>query len=77
VVGGAWALVALTVATVLLRPRAQPQEREELFGLLQLLARNHRLDELHSAREEARDEAEREVRETSRTLVEGILEEAA
>jgi hypothetical protein len=32
VVAGPWAAVALVAAVVLLRPRTQPGEREELFG---------------------------------------------
>jgi Putative Actinobacterial Holin-X, holin superfamily III len=77
VIAGVWGLIALVMAAVLLRPRAQPAEREELFGLLHMLARNHRLEELQSSREEARDEAEREMRHTSSTLVETVLDEAA
>jgi len=77
VVAGAWALVAAVAAAVLLRPRAQPREREELFGLLQMLSRKHRLDELQSSREEARGEAEEEMRQTSAALVKALLDEAA
>src|SRR5205814_1756961 len=77
VVAGAWALVALVGAAVLLRPRAQPREREELFGLLQMLSAGHRLDKLRSSREDARDDAEREMRQTSAALVKALLDEAA
>jgi Putative Actinobacterial Holin-X, holin superfamily III len=77
VIAGGWALLALLAAAVLLRPRAQPREREELFGLLQLLSSGDRLEELQSSREDARDEAEREMRQTSAALVETLLEEAA
>jgi Putative Actinobacterial Holin-X, holin superfamily III len=76
-VAGAWALVAVVATAVLLRPRAQPREREELFGLLQLLSSEHRLEELQSSREEARDEAEAEVRQTSAAVVKALLDEAA
>jgi hypothetical protein len=76
VVAGVWALFAAVAAAVLLRPRAQPREREELFGLLQMLSRNHGLEELQSSREEARDEAEEEMRQTSAALVKALLDEA-
>lgn len=76
IVAAAWAVVAAGVALVLLRPRAQPREREELIGLLQLVSREHRLEELHSSREEARDEADQEVRRTSAALVKALLDEA-
>jgi Putative Actinobacterial Holin-X, holin superfamily III len=76
VVAGAWALIAAVAAAVLLRPRAQPREREELFGLLQLLSSKQRLEELQSSREEARDEAEQEMRQTSAALVQALLAEA-
>jgi Putative Actinobacterial Holin-X, holin superfamily III len=77
VIAGVWGLVSLGIAAVLLRPRAQPSEREQLFGLLQLLARTNRLEVLQSGREEARDEAEHEMRQTSEALVETVLDEAA
>jgi hypothetical protein len=76
VVAAAWTAIAAIAAAVLLRPRAQPSEREEPFGLLQLLAKKHELDELQSSREEARDEAETEVRTTSGALVKALLDEA-
>jgi hypothetical protein len=77
VVAAVWALVAAVMALVLVRPQAQPREREELVGLLQLVSRKHRLEELRSSREEARDRADQEVRETSAALVGALLEEAA
>jgi hypothetical protein len=77
VIAGVWGLVSLVIAAVLFRPRAQPSDRQELFGLLQMLARTNRLEELQSAREEARDEAEHEMRQTSETLVETVFDEAA
>ncbi|TMK72131.1 MAG: hypothetical protein E6G50_04510 [Actinobacteria bacterium] len=73
----AWTIIGLAVAIVLVRPRAQPTEREELFGLLQMLSRDHRLDELQSSREHARDEAEQQMRQTSSALVKTLLDEAA
>jgi hypothetical protein len=76
VVAGAWALVAGIAASVLLRPRAQPREREQLFGLLQMLSSTQGLEELQSARDDARAEAEKEVQQTSSTLVEALLDEA-
>lgn len=77
VVAGVWVLIAVAAAAGLLRPRAQPREREELFGLLQMLSRKHHLKELQSSREVARDEAEEEMRQTSAALVEALLDEAA
>ena len=61
----------------MLRPRAQPREREELLGLVQILARNHELEQLRASREHVRDEAERQMRETAGAVVEALLEEAA
>jgi hypothetical protein len=77
VIAGVWGVIALVGAAVLLRPRAQPREREELFGLLHVLARKHGLEELQASREQARDEAEQEMRQTSAELVETLLDEAA
>lgn len=77
VVAGGWAVIATVAAAVLLRPRAQPREREELFGLLQMLSSTQRLKELQSSREDARDEAEQEMRQTSAALVKALLDEAA
>jgi hypothetical protein len=77
VVAGTWAVLAAAGAAVLLRPRAQPREGENLFGLLQMLSRNHRLDELQSSREDARDDAEEQMRQTSGALVKALLDEAA
>ena len=68
-IAGVSGLLALLFAAVLLRPRAQPRQREEIFGLLQMLSREDRLEGLQSAREEVRDEAEREMRQTSGALV--------
>src|SRR5436190_20390593 len=51
VTAGAWTAVAAIAATVLLRPRAQPSEREELFGLVQLLGTRRQLDALQMSRE--------------------------
>ncbi len=76
VVAGGWAVIAAAAAAVLLRPRAQPRERE-LVGLLQLLSRKHRLKELQARREEGRDEAEKQLRHTSGALVTALLDEAA
>lgn len=76
-VGAAWALIAAAVALTLLRPRAQPREREELVGLLQLMSRKQRLDALQSSREQARDEADQQVRQTSAAVVQALLDEAA
>jgi len=76
-VAAAWTIIGLAVAIVLVRPRAQPTERDELFGLLQMLSRDHRLDELQSSREHARDEAEQQMRQTSSALVKTLLDEAA
>ena len=76
-VAAGWTAIAAVAAAVLLRPRAQPSEREELFGLLQLLAKKRQLDELQTSREQARDEAEGEVRTTSGALVKALLDEAA
>jgi Putative Actinobacterial Holin-X, holin superfamily III len=76
-IAGLWGLIALVVAAVLLRPRAQPREREELVGLLQILARHQHLEELRSSREDARDEAESEMRQTAAELVTTLLDEAA
>jgi hypothetical protein len=76
IVAAAWASIAAVMAFVLLRPRAQLREREELIGLLQLVSRKQRLEELHSSREEARDEADEEVRRTSAALVRALLNEA-
>jgi membrane protein implicated in regulation of membrane protease activity len=76
-VAGLFALLATVAAAVLIRPRAQPKEREELLGLLQMLSRNHRLDELRASREDARAEAEADVRGTSTALVEALLDAAA
>jgi Putative Actinobacterial Holin-X, holin superfamily III len=75
-VAGGWALVAGIAAIVLLRPRAQPRERDELFGLLQMLSRKDGLEELQSSWYDARAEAEQEVRQTSAALVEALLDEA-
>jgi hypothetical protein len=75
IVAAAWALIATVMAFVLLRPRAQPREREELIGLLQLVSRQQGVEELHSSREEARDEADEEVRRTAAALVEALLDE--
>jgi Putative Actinobacterial Holin-X, holin superfamily III len=75
-VGAGWALVAGIGAVVLLRPRAQPREREQLYGLLQMLSSRHGLEELRSDREDARAEAERDVQQTSVALVEALLDEA-
>jgi hypothetical protein len=77
VVAGAWAVVAVVGTAVLVRPRTQPREREELFGLLQMLTRDQGLEELRAASEEARDEAEREMRRSAEALVETLLHEAA
>jgi hypothetical protein len=77
VVGGLFALLATLAAVVLVRPRAQPREREELFGLLQMLSRKHHLEELQTSRLDARAEAEDEVRQTSAALVRALLDEAA
>jgi hypothetical protein len=76
VVAAAWALV-FTVMAYVLRPRAQPREREELIGLIQFVSRKQGLEELHSSREEARDEADEEVRRTSAALVKALLDEVA
>jgi uncharacterized protein with beta-barrel porin domain len=46
------------------------------FRVAAMLSREHRLEELQSAREEVRDVAEREMRQTSAALVESILDEA-
>jgi hypothetical protein len=77
VVGGLFALLAALAAVVLVRPRAQPREREELFGLLQMLSRKHHLEELQTSRKDARAEAEDEARQTSAALVKALLDEAA
>jgi hypothetical protein len=76
-VAGAWASITALAAAVLVRPRARPRESEELLGLLQILARNDRLEEVQSSRRDARAEAEDEVRRTSAALVSALLEEAA
>ena len=77
VVAAGWSVVALVLAAVLLRPRAQPREREELLGLVQMLARDHDLEQLRASREQVRDEAEGQMRETAGAVVEALLEEAA
>ena len=77
VVGGIFALLTTLVALVLVRPRAQPREREKLVSLLQILSRTHHLNELQSSREAARDEADDEMRQTSAALVTALLDEAA
>jgi hypothetical protein len=76
-VAGAWALIALLAAAVLLRPGAHRREREDLLGLLQLLSGTRALEQVQSAREDARDAAEAKIRETSAALVRTLLEEAA
>lgn len=75
VIAAGWALIALLAAALLLRPRAR--EEKELFGLLQMLAHDDSLEELRSSREDARDEAEHEMRQTSSALVTSVLDEAA
>jgi Putative Actinobacterial Holin-X, holin superfamily III len=77
IVAAAWASIALVGAAILLRPRLQPRQREELYGLLRMLSKDHHLDELRRDREEARDEAEREMRQSSAALVTTVLDEAA
>jgi Putative Actinobacterial Holin-X, holin superfamily III len=74
IVAGVWTVIALLAAVILLRPRTQ-SERDELIGLLQILARDHELDALQASREDARDEAEAEMRQTARTLVATLLHE--
>ena len=75
-VAAGWTSVALVGGAILLRPRMQPSEREELYGLLQLLSKNHHLDDLRREREGARDDAEREMRQSSASLVTTVLDEA-
>jgi Putative Actinobacterial Holin-X, holin superfamily III len=77
VVAGAWALLTAIAAAVVLRPRTRPREREELLGLLEILFRDDRLEEVQSSRCDARAEAEAQVRQTSASLVAALLEEAA
>jgi hypothetical protein len=75
IVAAFWGVVVFGAAAVLLRPRAQPRE-QEVAGLLQMLASDEHLSELRSSREEARDEAEGEMRETSSALVRTLLDES-
>ena len=72
-VAGVWTLIGAAVGLIVLRPRAQPREREELVGLIQLVSRRERLGELQSSRKQARDEADQQVRETSAAVVEAAL----
>jgi membrane protein implicated in regulation of membrane protease activity len=67
VVAGAWLLIAVVAAAVLLRPRTKQRE-QEVVGLLQILTSDEKLEELRSSREEARDEAEAEMRRSSNAL---------
>jgi hypothetical protein len=76
VVGAVWAVLAAVGAFVLLRPRAQPREREELVGLLQMVASKDGHEKLQASRRAARDEADEQVRETSDALVRALLDEA-
>ena len=76
IIATGWAAVAIAGALILLRPRMQPREREELFGLLQMLTTTQHLDDLREAREDARDEAESEMRQTSASLVTSFLDDA-
>ena len=76
IIATGWAAVAIAGALILLRPRMQPREREELFGLLQMLTTTQHLDDLREAREDARDEAESEMRQTSASLVTTLLDDA-
>lgn len=74
VVAGAWLLIAAVAATVVLRPRTKQRE-QEVVGLLQILASDEHLEQLRSSREEARDEAETEMRRSSSALVRTLLDE--
>ncbi|MDQ3856831.1 MAG: phage holin family protein [Actinomycetota bacterium] len=74
-VGAVWGALAAVGAFLLLRPRAQPREREELVGLLQMVARRDGLEKLQASRREARDEADEQVRATSDSLVRALLDE--
>ena len=76
IIATGWTAVAIAGALILLRPRMQPREREELFGLLQMLTTTQHLDDLREAREDARDEAESEMRQTSASLVTSFLDDA-
>jgi Putative Actinobacterial Holin-X, holin superfamily III len=76
IIAAGWAALALIGGAILLRPRLQPDEREELYGLLQMLSKNHHLDDLRREREGARDDAEREMRQSSAALVTTLLDEA-
>jgi hypothetical protein len=77
VVGGIWTGIAAIACGILLRPWAQPHEREKVVGLVQMLSNTQRLENLQSEREDARDEAEAEMRETAARLVKAFLDEAA
>jgi hypothetical protein len=77
VVAAAWALIAAALTLTVLRRRAQPPEHGELIGLLQLISRKHGLEHLRAWREQARDEADQQVRNTAAALVDTLLDEAA